>query len=209
MEAWWAAMATPAQVFYGIAFVSTAVLLVQLALMFLGFGDFDADVDTDGIDGHDGGLGVLSIRSILAFLTGFGWSGALAYTSGLGLAASVLIALVVGGLAMSTVVVLMRFLYGLGEEGTLDYANAIGRVGSVYLPIPPAMAGVGQVEVQVQGRLRTVRAFTRGTERLENRQPVKVVGVVDQQTVLVLGLDASEEEASANSASASEKVKEG
>lgn len=186
MDAWWSALGTPEQVFFGIAFVSTAVLVVQVALMLFGMGDFDMDVDgVDGLDAHDSGFGLISVRSILGFLTGFGWTGALAMDSGLGLGISLVLAMVVGGLAMASIAALMRLLYGLGEEGTLDYANAVGEVGSVYLPIPAAMAGSGQVEVRVQSRLRTVRAFTRSEEALENRRPVKVVGVIDQQTLLV------------------------
>ncbi len=195
MEGWWSALGTPEQVFFGIAFVSTAVLLLQVALMLFGMGDFDMDLDVDGadgldgLDGHDSGFGLISVRSVLAFFTGFGWTGALAMDSGLGLGISMVLAMVVGGLAMVAIAGLMRLLYGLGEEGTLDYANAVGEVGSVYLPIPAAMAGPGQVEVRVQSRLRTVRAFTRCAEALENRRPVKVVGVIDQQTLLVEPLD--------------------
>ncbi len=197
MDAWWNALATPEQVFFGIAFVSTAVLLLQVVLMLVGMGDFDMDLDVDGadgldgLDGHDSGFGLISVRSVLAFFAGFGWTGALAMDGGLGLGISLLLAMVVGGLAMVAIAGLMRLLYGLGEEGTLDYANAVGEVGSVYLPIPAAMAGPGQVEVRVQSRLRTVRAFTQGDEALENRRPVKVVGVIDQQTLLVEPLGTS------------------
>jgi hypothetical protein len=115
----------------------------------------------------------------------------LASKSGLSLLASVAISTTVGLTAMVAVALLMRVLYSLGSEGTLDYANAVGQVGNVYLPIPAAMAGNGQVEVRVQGRLCTVRAFTRSNQRLPNRLPVRVVGVIDQQTLLVEPFDAS------------------
>ena len=84
---------------------------------------------------------------------------------------------------------LMRFLYGLRASGTLDYRNAIGQVGVVYLPIPGGMAGPGQVEVTVQGRLRVVQAFTREAGRIPNRARIRVVDVMDQNTLVVEPLE--------------------
>jgi len=93
---------------------------------------------------------------------------------------------------MLAVFFLMRALYSLRYSGTLDYRNAVGQAGSVYLPIPGAMAGPGQIEVLVQGRLCVVHAFTRAAERIPNRARVRVIGVLDPQTLLVEPLDAKE-----------------
>jgi len=79
----------------------------------------------------------------------------------------------------------MRFLYGLQHSGTLDYHNAIGEIGTVYLPIPAAMGGNGRVQVTVQGRLRVVTALTRHPARLENQSRVRVVDVLDENSLVV------------------------
>lgn len=187
MELWWGELAIAHKFFYAIAIVTSGLLVLQLVASFFGLdGDADVDVDVD----HDTG-GVLSIRTVTAFFTGFGWGGVVALESGLGLVASVLIALASGGSLMALVLVLMRAIYSMRYEGTLDYRNAIGAAGSAYIPIPPAMSGPGQVEVLVQGRLCVVQAFTRSPNRISARARVKVVDTLDQQTLLVEPLDAS------------------
>lgn len=188
---WWLALATPDQVFWGIALVTSAVLALQLLMLVLGFdGDLDADVDVgfDDLDAdvdHGDGGGILSVRTVTAFFTGFGWGGVVALDAGLSLTVTLVVATVSGGVLMASVYGLMQALYSLRYSGTLDYRNAVGTRASVYLPIPPQMGGTGQVSVPLQGRLMTVKAMTRSKERLPNRLPVKVVDLVDASTLLV------------------------
>ena len=94
-------------------------------------------------------------------------------------------ATVVGLVFLGMVFYLMRYIFSLREEGTLNYANAVGEVGAVYLPIPPKRKGIGQIEVLVQGRMRTVRALTDDEKKIGNRVAVRVAELVDQQTLLV------------------------
>jgi acylphosphatase len=51
------------------------------------------------------------------------------------------------------------------------------------------MSKPGQVEVRVQGRLRVVQAFTRAGHEIPNQARVKVVDVLDQNTLIVEPLD--------------------
>ena len=77
------------------------------------------------------------------------------------------------------------FLHSLRHSGTLDYNNALGEVGTVYLPIPAGMGGTGKIQVIVQGRLKEIQAFTRHDQRIENRVRVRVVELLDDNTLLV------------------------
>ena len=185
MEAWWGSLDTALQIFYAIAVTTSTLLAVQLTLMVLGadgIGDVD-DVDAGG--------GVLSVRTVTAFFTGFGWAGVAAIEAGLSLPAALAVATAVGGAFMVGVLVLMRALWGLSYSGTLNYRNAIGNVGSVYLRIPLGMSGPGQIEVMLQGRLRVVQAFTRSEKEIPNRARVKVVDLMDQTTLIVEPFEAS------------------
>jgi len=182
METWWGSLGSSLQIFWGIALVTSTVMVLQLLLMLLGF-DSDSDVDMDA-DASDGG-NILSVRTITAFFAGFGWSGVACLDAGLSLPMTLLISVAVGSVFMFGVFALMRFLYGLRYSGTLDYHNAIGQVGSVYLPIPGEMSGPGKIEVLVQGRLRVVDAFNKSDSSLPNRSRVKVVDVMDQNTLVV------------------------
>lgn len=181
MELWWGSLGTSLRVFYGVAIAASALLVLQLVAMLFG-----ADADADGFDGdHDAGLGLVSIRSVTAFFTGFGWGGVVAIKEGFGLTASIAIALATGGVLMAAVVAMLRGFAALRYSGTLDYKNAIGNVGNVYVAVPGAMGGPGQIEVTVQGRTTMVQAFTRAPERLPPRARVRVVEVLDPQTVIV------------------------
>ena len=171
------------------------VLAFQIVLTLIGA---DTDFDADGMDAGEGGdTGLFSIRTIGAFFTGFGWAGVSMLYNGYGLGAATFGATVVGLIFLGTVLYLMRYMFSLREEGTLDYSNAIGEVGNVYLPIPPKRKGMGQVEVLVQGRMRTVRALTDHDKKLGNRTAVRVKALIDQQTLLVESLESESEDISA------------
>lgn len=186
MTEWWQSLQPTLQFFYAVSIISTLVLLFQtILILFTGMDDIHTgDIDPD-VAAHSGGLHILSVRTVCAFFVGFGWTGVLCLKANLGVALSLLVAAVDGSVFMFAVYFLMKTLYGLRDSGTLDYRNAIGQIGSVYLPIPASMAGPGQIEVQIQGRLSVVHAFTRSDRRLENRSKVKVVDLVDPQTLLV------------------------
>ena len=166
------------------------VLSLQLLLSLIG-GDMDGlDADLDLVDGGEGGAsGILSVRTIGAFFTGFGWTGASMTDYGYGLGITTVVSSVVGLALLAMVFYLMAYLHSLRQEGTLDYSNTIGQVGSVYLPIPSNRKGLGQIEVMVQGRLSIVRAVTDNDKKIGNRVAVRVTELVDKQTILVEPLE--------------------
>jgi membrane protein implicated in regulation of membrane protease activity len=192
---WWNGLGPQLQIFYGIGIVSALALVVQALLLLLGVGGHDGDVGvaaTDvhvdvGADAHSdaSGLHVLSVRSITAFFAGFGWTGVIGTGQGLSTGLVLLVAVAVGVAFMMLVYYLMSGLYSLRDSGTLDYRNAVGKVGTVYVPIPPGQSGAGQIQIVLQGSLRTMAAYTRGGQRIASQTRVKVVEVADAQTLLV------------------------
>lgn len=196
---WWGSLDGALRIFYTIGLASGLVLVLQMAMMFFGFdggGDADADADVDGDVGgdlHDGGGGsVFSVRTINAFLVGFGWTGVAMLRSGSSVPVATLVAFLVGLAFMMAVFALMRLVYSLRASGTIDYRNAVGEIGQVYVTVGPGMEKTGQVEVMVQGRLCTVAAMTRAQRVLSGRTRVRVVDVVDRGTLLVEPLDSGE-----------------
>lgn len=186
MEAWWDSLTTALQVFYAIALFTSALMVLQLLAAIVGIGDGDADSGFDHADDvGDGGMHVLSVRTVVAFFTGFGWGGVVALRQGMSLVGAIVVAVLAGSVLMLAVFFLMRALFALRYSGTLDYRNAVGNIGNAYVPVPGKMAGPGQVEVLVQGRLAVVRAFTRAPETIPTRTPIRVVDVLDQQTLVV------------------------
>jgi hypothetical protein len=187
---YWLNLSSTMQTFVGIGAISSLVLSLQLLLSIIG-GDMDGlDGDLDMMDGGEGGAsGILSVRTIGAFFTGFGWTGASMTDYGYGLGITTVVSSVVGLALLAMVFYLMAYLHSLRQEGTLDYSNTIGQVGSVYLPIPSNRKGLGQIEVMVQGRLSIVRAVTDNDKKIGNRVAVRVTELVDKQTILVEPLE--------------------
>lgn len=198
MELWWGSLGTSLRVFYGIGIAASTLLVLQLVALLVGLDHDTGDLDAD----HDSGLGIVSIRSVTAFFTGFGWGGVVALKQGFGLPVAIAIALLTGGALMAVVVAMLRGFASLRYSGTLDYQNAIGNVGNVYVAVPGAMGGPGQIEVTVQGRTTMVQAFTRAPEKLPPRARVRVVEVLDPQTVVVEPLTAAAPAASPSASSA-------
>ena len=187
---YWLNLSSTMQTFVGIGAISSLVLSIQLVLSMIG-GDMDGiDADLDLAEGGEGGAsGILSVRTIGAFFTGFGWTGASMTDYGYGLGITTVVSAVVGSALLAMVFYLMAYLHSLRQEGTLDYSNAIDQVGSVYLPIPPNRKGLGQIEVTIQGRLSIVKAVTDHDKKIGNRVAVRVTELVDQQTILVEPLE--------------------
>ena len=187
---YWLHLTPTMKMFVGIGAVSSAVLTLQMVLAMFG-GDMDGlDADVDIPDAGEGGAsGILSIRTIGAFFTGFGWSGAAMLQADHGTGAATFVGIVVGSIFMALIFYLMTYLHSLRQEGTINYANAVGKIGSVYLPIPPHRKGIGQIEVLVQGRLKIVQAITDNDKKIGNRVAVRVTELVDTQTILVEPLE--------------------
>jgi hypothetical protein len=187
---YWLNLSSTMQTFVGIGAISSLVLSLQLLLSIIG-GDMDGlDGDLDMMDGGEGGAsGILSVRTIGAFFTGFGWTGASMTDYGYGLGITTVVSSVVGLALLAMVFYLMAYLHSLRQVGTLDYSNAVGQVGSVYLAIASNRKGIGQVEVMVQGRLSIVRAVTDHDKKIGNRVAVRVTKLVDKQTILVEPLE--------------------
>ncbi len=176
--------------FVGIGAVSSIVLFIQMIVILIGGSDLDFDL---GEVGEGGATGIFSIRSIGSFFTGFGWTGAMFLQNDHSVGVATLAATLVGSLILVGFLSLMRWLHGFKTDGTVNYENAVGNVGTVYIPIPPKRKGMGQIQVDVQGRLSTVDAVSDSEEKIENRTPVRVESLVDKRTLLVKTL---EEEAS-------------
>jgi hypothetical protein len=187
---YWLNLSSTMQTFVGIGAISSLVLSLQLLLSIIG-GDMDGlDGDLDMMDGGEGGAsGVLSVRTIGAFFSGFGWTGASMTDYGYGLGITTVVSAAVGTALLALVFYLMAYLHSLRQVGTLDYSNAVGQVGSVYLAIASNRKGIGQVEVMVQGRLSIVRAVTDHDKKIGNRVAVRVTKLVDKQTILVEPLE--------------------
>ena len=80
---------------------------------------------------------------------------------------------------------IIKAIYSMRSDGTRQINDAIGAIGTVYVTLPPARAAGGQVNVTVSGRLETLAAVNAALRAIPSGEKVKVVGVVDTNTVIV------------------------
>lgn len=141
-------------------------------------GDHDHDMD----HGVDAGPSFLSTRVISLFLTGFGATGAIAQSYGLGYPASaglgVLTGLAVGYVGFS----LIHFFMRQQVSSTVEEEEMVGLVGQVTVAIPAG--GLGQVVLEVKARRVFPSARAAGEVAIEEGTPVKVVRSLGSQVVV-------------------------
>lgn len=182
VSGWWGSLEGAYRVFYALGIVSALALAIQVILTVFGLDDI-----LDAAEGD--GTSLLSMRTVSGFLAGFGWTGVVMLRAGYSTVAASLGGTAVGLLFAGILFLIMRVMMGLRHSGTVDYKNAVGVAGKVYTPIAAGLKKPGQVEVLVQGRLRTVTAMTRHHKDLPTLTRIRVVDILDPNTLLVAPLD--------------------
>ncbi len=179
---WYNSLTAAEKVYFYIAIVGTALLLIQIVLMLFSFGGgADADADGDFGDGDfdapegDLGISLFTLKGITSFLAIGGWVGLLVLQMDSGnIALSVILALVCGFVAMLLVALVMRALYKLQNSGNLDKEKLVGKTATVYVSIPPARSGRGKITLTAQGAYTELDAVTDDPERIPVDETVTI-----------------------------------
>jgi len=181
----WGGLTTAAQVYFSIGLLAGAVSLILGVMSAVGLEHHDVVDLPDTLGWDAGGGGIFSVKPLTGFLLGFGWAGGIASSAGLGLVASVAVALGTGAAVMGLVVALLRLLLGMRSDGTVRIADAVDAPGTVYVGLPPSRQAGGQVTVHFRGRQETYQALNASDRAIPSGERVRVVAVLDGQTVLV------------------------
>jgi hypothetical protein len=208
MSAWWDALDSALKVLYCIAVPATVVLIIQTALMLIGFGDSDVGIDgsdVSGLDGPDfdlpddtdvsdftdggnpadfGNMRLITLQTVIAFMTVFGWSSIVTLQTGGKLWVALSIGVVLGALAMFLLAKLVAVSSKLAENGTQNLRYALGQNATVYIPIPPQNEGSGKITLTLQGAFTECEAVQEGTETLTVGTSVRVIDLLDDLLVV-------------------------
>jgi hypothetical protein len=133
-----------------------------------------------------GGLRLFTVKGVVAFFTLFGWTGAmLARDSGIHWAITLLSAIVAGFAGMFLIALIFLGVSRLQSSGNLVLRDAVGKTGTAYIPIPASRTGRGKVNVLLQERMNELAAVTDDKEIIRSGASVRIVGILDANTIIV------------------------
>lgn len=180
------------QVFWGIAAISSVIFIIQGIMTFVGFDadtDFDADIATDGADVSDSfdasGFHLVSFKSIISFLLGFGWTGVLFWDDFDSVVWLVGLATMVGFVFMCIIAWALYMVMKLDKDNTFRIKEVVGKTADVYLRIPANKAETGKITISVNGSIHELEAMTSSSEMIPTGSKVKIVEVLEGEVVLV------------------------
>ena len=180
IETWWMALTTIEQVFWGVSIVSSLLFALQLIMTLIGL---DNDLDLD-LDDMDGGVSIISLRTIVAFLLFFGWSGVMCLSNGLSPAKTLMVAFLIGFLAMIAVADIFALGLKLQESGTVNLSDAVSSEGEVYVTIPARKKGKGLIHLSIEGKTMEFEAVSQ-KGNIDTGSKVKVMKVLKNNVMLV------------------------
>jgi len=186
INSWWAAKELFEQIYWAFAIPSTLLFLIILVMTFMG-GDITATGDADAaIEGDDGvGFQFFTLKGLISFFTLFAWSGLACIEAGLNPSLTVIISIICGLMMMFILASIFYLMSKLSESGTLRLKYAINGVGEVYLPIKAGRNGMGKIQINVQGAVRTLQALSDDEADLPVGTMVKVTEIINDQILLV------------------------
>ena len=182
---WFEALSPASQIFWGISIVSSIIFAFQLLITLLGF-DSGADVEVGEAD-LDAEFSLFSLRSIVAFMLFFGWTGVMVLNNGGTPTRAITLGAIAGTIAMIVIAYLLYHMYKMEESGTVSLLSTIGKEGEVYIPIPSKLNGKGKVQIEVENKLMELVAVT-NQEKISTGSKVKVLDVLEKNVLLVEAL---------------------
>ncbi|MDR1865164.1 MAG: serine protease [Bacteroidales bacterium] len=168
-----------------IAGVSSLIFVVQMIMTFVGMDASDGlNADFNGDMHADGPFQFFSIRNLVNFFLGFGWGGVCFYHTFSSPLWIGICAFLTGAAFVLLFFFLIKFFLKLEKDNTFKIGNTLNQTADVYLTVPPEKTGKGKIQISVRGSVHEIDAMT-PDEKIPTGAKARVVGIIDQQTVLV------------------------
>jgi hypothetical protein len=170
---------------WSVAIVATVLLLILMVMRFLGY-DLEKEPDKQSR------LPWLDSNTILVFFTFFGWSGILAHLWEENMLLVVLYGLPIGLNAVTAPYVFKIIRKRLPSKSQIprhfDLSETLSSTGEVLNDIPPHIKGKGKVHLNLRNAPYKLNAVSQHGA-LSKGVPVRVVAIMDDQTLIVEPLD--------------------
>ena len=156
-----------------VAVAGTTVFVVQFLMTIAGL-NAESDVGDFEVQAHDitdvQGVNFFSLKSIVSFVTFFGWGGVFWGHLGWG---GFSIAFVCGLIMMFLTTLVLSLLLKMQQSGNLKEEDFVGRKAKVYLSIPANRAPGGKITAYLPECTRQVSA--RSDEAIEVNDDVIII----------------------------------
>lgn len=184
---------TPLQIYWILAGISSVIFIIQAIMTFVGF---DSDSDLDLADAPDeipesgdsdfdtDGFHLISVKTIICFILGFGWTGVLFWDTFDNKIWLGCLAAVVGFIFMSLIAFLLFQVRKLDKDNSFRIEKVIGSNAEVYLRIPSGRKDTGKITVSLNGSMHELEALTEGDE-IPTGAKVRITDKIDAETVIV------------------------
>lgn len=179
MKDFFSSMDPTQQVYWYIAVIASTIFIIQTIVTFIGAdSDTGMDADFDGnLDAGDHPFQLFSLRNLINFFLGFGWTGVSLYSSIENKFLLGAIAFVVGLIFIAIFFAVIKALMRLSEDNTFNIEETIGKIAHVYMNIPASKSGTGKISISVKGTIHELSAITASTNDIKNGAIVKVLAV--------------------------------
>lgn len=172
--------------FWFIAIPTSLIFFFQTVMTFLGTDSFDGiepDFDSN-LDGADSPFQLFSLRNLINFLLGFGWTGISFYTSISNKPILILLSLVIGILFVYIFFVIIKQIQKLAENNSFKISNTLNKTAEVYLTIPENKNGKGKIIISVNGAFHELEAMTE-KDKIVSGSIVKVIRIENENILIV------------------------
>lgn len=168
-------------IYWGTAAVASVVFCIQSVMLFAGF---DTDTDFSGGDAafDADGLSLISVKTIVCFLLGFGWTGAFLYPMLDDKTVVGVVAVGVGVAFMLLIAFLLKQVLKLSKDNSFTTKMVVGYTADVYLRIPGGKEP-GKIMVSYEGSLHELVAYA--DDECATGEKVTIVEALDESSVHV------------------------
>lgn len=179
MKEFFANMDSAQQFYWYIAIGASVIFIIQTIMTFIGAdADTGVDADFDGnLEGSDSPFQLFSLRNLINFLLGFGWTGVALYNVIPNTILLGVVAFLVGILFIAVFFFIMKALMKLSEDNSFKIEDTIGKTADVYLTIPPSRSGKGKIFISIKGSTHELYAITTSIDEIKNGALVKVIAI--------------------------------
>lgn len=172
--------------FWFVAIPASVIFLIQTIITFLGAdaadgveADFDGDLSTG-----DAPFQLFSLRNLINFLLGFGWTGISFYDTISNQFVLIILAIIIGGIFVYFFFIIIKQVQKLAENNSFKITNTINKTAEVYLTIPEKKSGKGKVLISVKGSVHELDAIT-ADDALPSGSMVRVVQIENDNLLIV------------------------